>query len=847
MNGIPKSQSARGLLTRNIRYLMLGLIVVLLIVIFSLIMPSFLRLDNIMNIIRQTSVLAIIAIGMTFIILTGGIDLSVGSNIAFSGAIAGIVLVNTGSIPLSLLAAILAAMAIGFLNGTMIGHSFISPFMATLATLTLARGLALSATGAKSIRMDSPQLIWLGQASWGPIPVVVFLVLVLYLLFHKILRDTVWGKNVYAVGGNITAARAAGVKTSHIVMSTYLICGLTVGIGTIITIGRLSSAQPWAGLGLEFEVITAVVLGGTSLKGGEGNLKGTILGTILVGVLANGLGLMDISPFTLYLVKGGMILAAVIIDQLGQQYPKTARTRKAETAKEQLGKGAAAEEAALSGQTFKSLQMQGISKSFPGVQALSGVDFSISSGQVHAIVGENGAGKSTLMKILAGAYSMDSGRILINGTEVLIDSPHKSQQLGISVIYQEFSLISQLSVGQNIFLGKEIAGQLRMFVSWGRMYRQAKELLDRFNLNIEVRKPIKELTVGEQQMVEIAKALNSKARVIVMDEPTSALTEDEKAKLFSIIRRLKQEGVGIVYISHRMPEIFEIADFVTVLRDSKLVGTSAVSEVSEKELVKMMVGRELGDIFSRKRAPIGKKILEVKDLSRAGVFEHISFDVREGEVVGLSGLMGAGRTEIARCIFGLDKYDSGEILLENKKLQIQHPSDAIREGIIYVTEDRRREGIIPMVSVKENLALPSYPWINALGLINKKKETEISDKYISSLRIKTPSDKQLAINLSGGNQQKVSLGKWLARNPRLLILDEPTRGIDVGAKSEIHSLIEQLAFSKIAILLISSELPEVLGVCDRIIVLHEGNITGQYTGAEATQEKIMLSATAVTA
>jgi ribose transport system ATP-binding protein len=842
MKGILNGRAAKAAFTRNIRYLMLALIIVLLIVVFSLIMPNFLRLDNIMNIIRQTSVLAIIAIGMTFIILTGGIDLSVGSNIAFAGAIAAIVLVNTGSIPLSLLSAILGAAAIGALNGVMIGYSSISAFMATLATMTLARGLALSLTGAKSIRMDNPQLIWLGQTSWGPIPVVVFLVLILYLLFHKILRDTVWGKYVYAVGGNLTAARATGVRTGGIVMSTYVICGLTVGIGTIITIGRLSSAQPWAGLGLEFEVITAVVLGGTSLKGGEGNLKGTILGTILVGVLANGLGLMDISPFTLYLVKGGMILAAVIIDQVGQLYPKTAR--RGETAKGERGK-AVVEEAGLSAQAFKSLEMQRISKAFPGVQALSEVDFSISSGEVHAIVGENGAGKSTLMKILAGAYSKDAGRILINGAEVNIDSPHKSQTLGISVIYQEFSLISQLNVGQNIYLGKEIPGRLKMFVSWGKMYRQARELLNRFNLNIEVRKPIKELTVGEQQMVEIAKALNSKAKIIVMDEPTSALTEDEKGTLFSIIKRLKQEGVGVVYISHRMPEIFEIADSVTVLRDGRLVGTSAVSKVTEKELIRMMVGRELGDIFSRKRAAVGRKILEVKDLTRAGVFEHISFEVREGEVVGLSGLMGAGRTEIARCIFGLDRYDSGEVFLEDKKLRIQHPIDAIREGIIYVTEDRRREGIIPMISVKENLALPSYPWINVLGLINKKKELEISDKYIGFLRIKTPSDKQYAINLSGGNQQKVSLGKWLARNPKLLILDEPTRGIDVGAKSEIHSLIEQLAFNKIAILLISSELPEVLGVCDRIIVLHEGRITGHFTGQEATQEKIMLSATAV--
>ncbi len=844
MMAIPSSKSLKTLITRNLRYLMLALIILLLILVFSLITPSFLQFANIMNIIRQTSVLAIIAIGMTFIILTGGIDLSVGSNIAFSGAILALVLVGTGSVALSLLAAIAAGVAIGLLNGTMIGHTSISAFMTTLATMTLARGLALSMTGAKSIRVDTPLIIWLGQASWGPIPFVVFLVLLLYLLFHKLLRDSVWGKYVYAVGGNITAARATGIRTGTIMMSAYVICGLTVGIGSVITIGRLSSAQPWAGLGLEFEVITAVVLGGTSLKGGEGNLKGTILGTILVGVLANGLGLMDISPFSLYLVKGGMILMAVIIDQLGQFYPRAGRS--AADARGRDAKATPAQEESRAGCRFESLQMQGISKAFPGVQALSGVDFAIKSGEVHAIVGENGAGKSTLMKILAGAYGMDGGRILINGQEVDIDSPHKSQQLGISVIYQEFSLISQLNVGQNIYLGKEIPSRLRLSVSWREMYRRAKELLDRFNLNIEVRKPVKDLTVGEQQMVEIAKALNSHAKVIVMDEPTSALTEDEKGTLFSIIRRLKEEGVGVVYISHRMPEIFEIADTVSVLRDGRLAGTSSISQISEKELIRMMVGRELGDIFSRKRAPVGRQILEVRDLSRQGVFEHISFEVREGEVVGLSGLMGAGRTEIARCIFGLDRHDSGGLYLEGRRLSIHHPSQAIREGIIYVTEDRRREGIIPLVSVRENLALPSYPWINLLGLINKKKEAGIAEKYITSLRIKTPSEKQSVINLSGGNQQKVSLGKWLARDPKLLILDEPTRGIDVGAKAEIHALIEQLAFNKIAILIISSELPEVMGVCDRIIVLHEGKITGHFTGKEATQEKIMLSATAVT-
>ncbi|HHY46420.1 MAG TPA: ATP-binding cassette domain-containing protein [Firmicutes bacterium] len=836
----------RQFISTNFRLLALLGIILALIVLFTFIAPNFLSFKNAMNIVGQIATLAFVAIGMTFVILTGGIDLSVGSSLALAGVAAALAVPVGGSL-LGFLAAIGTSCLVGLINGLMIGKARVSPFMATLAMMALARGLTIAITDGKAITVIDPVFNWLAQGMVGPMPVVLFTLIPVYLLWHMVLTRHVLGRYTYAVGGNELASRASGLSTGRVIATVYTMAGFFVGIGSIVTVGRLTSAQPLAGLGLEFEVITAVVLGGTSLAGGEGDILGTILGVCIVGILTNGLGLIDIVPFWQYVVKGIMILAAVLIDQFSRSLEARSRSPREARVRSQVLSPAAPAPRAVGGASnaggARTLVMEGISKAFPGVQALNNVNFDVHGGEVHAMVGENGAGKSTLIKILGGVYQKDSGRILIDGNEVDISNPHSAQNHGISIIHQEFSLVSGLDVGKNIFLGKEPRIPILPLVNWRKVYAETKNLFERLGVNIDPKASVASLTVGQQQMVEIAKALNSNAWVIVMDEPTSALTDSEKATLFGIIRQLREKGVGIVYITHRMAEIFEIADRVTVLRDGQYVGTRAVSETNESEIIQMMVGRELGDIFKREPAPVAEEVLRVEHLTRYGAFRDISFSVRRGEVLGLAGLMGAGRTEVVRCIFGLDRPDEGRILINGREVHITSPREAIAAGIGLVPEDRRREGFVPLMSVQQNLALPSLPEMNRAGWVDRQKEESLAVRYISGLNIKTPHTRQRVMNLSGGNQQKVVLGKWLARNPRLLILDEPTRGIDVGAKAEIHALIERLAKQGLAILLISSELPEIMGVCDRIIVLHEGEVTGEFTRDEATQEKIMRAAT----
>jgi len=492
------------------------------------------------------------------------------------------------------------------------------------------------------------------------------------------------------------------------------------------------------------------------------------------------------------------------------------------------------------------LSLKNISKSFPGVKALDNVSIDIKRGTVHALCGENGAGKSTLMKILSGIYTKDKGEILINETPVTISSPIDAEKLGISIIYQELANIPELSVYNNVNLGKEITRRGGIFLNIRKMILKTKDLLQKFDLHINVNQKIDKLTVGQQQMIEIAKAYGSHTWIMIMDEPTSAISESDKDKLFTMIRELKEKNVAIVYISHRMNEIFEIADEITVLRDGQHVITGPIQEFDENKVIMAMVGRNIGDVFNRKRSEIGAPVMEVRNLYKRNVFEPISFAVRRGEVLGFSGLVGAGRTEIMRCIFGLDKADGGEIYLNGEKLNIKSPTDAIREGILLVSEDRRREGIIPNMVIRENITLASLPFINKLGWINKVKDISISEEYIKKLNIRTPSREHLISNLSGGNQQKVCLAKWLNLDPKVIIMDEPTRGIDVGAKAEIHKLIEMLTMQGIAIIMISSEMPEIIGVSDRIIVLYEGKMTGEFNSDELlTQEILMKSAAGI--
>lgn len=486
------------------------------------------------------------------------------------------------------------------------------------------------------------------------------------------------------------------------------------------------------------------------------------------------------------------------------------------------------------------LKMRGITKRFPGVVALDGVNFELERGEVHVLLGENGAGKSTLIKMLSGAYRPDEGEILLDGERVSISSATEAQRLGISTIYQEFNLVPELTVAENVFLGRQ--PRRLGFVDRGRMRDDTRDLLGRIKVRIDAGEKVSNLGVARRQMVEIAKALSLDAKILVMDEPTASLSGQETERLFEIVEGLKEEGVGIVFISHHLDEVTEIGDRVTVLRDGKYVGRVPAS-TDHTELVRMMVGRSIEDQYPRLKGEIGEVLLEVKDLAREGVLEDVSFSLRAGEVVGLAGVVGAGRTELARAVFGVDPADSGEVRVGGRTLRPGEPREAKQRGIGFITEDRKGEGIVPVLSVAENLGLAALGRYTRLGFVDRRRQRERAREMIEDLNVRTPGPEQEVRYLSGGNQQKVVIGKWLLADSRVLIMDEPTRGVDVGAKVEIYGLMNDLTEGGAGILMISSDLPEVLGMSDRILVMSEGRITGELTKEEATQESVMSLAT----
>lgn len=492
------------------------------------------------------------------------------------------------------------------------------------------------------------------------------------------------------------------------------------------------------------------------------------------------------------------------------------------------------------------LRMKSISKSFPGVRALDDVSFEVRRGEVHAILGENGAGKSTLVKILSGAYRRDSGEIELDGHPVEIHNPSHAQSLGIAMIYQEFNLAPHLSVEANIFIGREPRRGPFAIIDQRAIHRQSQKLIKQLGVELDVTHRINTLNVCQQQITEIAKALSMKSHVVIMDEPTSALSESEILTLFSVIRRLKQEGLGIIYISHNLGEVFEIADRITVLRDGKKIDTQNAREVTPEEEVQKMVGRDIADMYAKREVPVGEVVLRVNGLSSGNMLRQISFELRSGEVVGIAGLLGSGRTELIRAIFGADRTERGTVEVVGYKHKINRIGDAIRGGIGLVPEDRKEQGLFLGMPLGPNISAASIRDVSYHGILDRKKERALAAKYVEELDIKIAGLEQLVLNLSGGNQQKTVLAKWLARSPQILLLDDPTRGIDVGAKQAIYRLIGELAATGVGIIFVSSELPEILGISDRILVMGSGQIKGEFSRAEATQEKIMSLATTST-
>jgi D-xylose transport system ATP-binding protein len=497
------------------------------------------------------------------------------------------------------------------------------------------------------------------------------------------------------------------------------------------------------------------------------------------------------------------------------------------------------------------LEMRDITKTFPGVRALDGVTFDLYGGEIHALVGENGAGKSTLMKVLSGVYPYPDygGDILIGGQVQRFSNIRQAEEAGIAIVYQELSLVKDMTVGENIFLGREP----RRFgvVRWEELYRQAQRLLDDLRLSIDPLTPVRNLGIGQQQLVEIAKALSQNARILVLDEPTAALTETEVETLVRILTSLRERGVGMVYISHKLEEVFRLSDRITVLRDGRTVGTQPTAELDQQRVIALMVGREVGDIFPKATHEPGEAVLEarqmtVEDPNVPGklLVDRVSFAVRRGEVLGIAGLMGAGRSDLLMAIFGAHAgRTTGDVLVEGQRVRIAGPAEAIRYGIGFVTEDRKRFGLVLDQTILNNMTLASLPRVSGRFVTDADAEAAACERMSSDLRVKARNIYTIAGTLSGGNQQKVVLGKWLLTRPRVLFLDEPTRGIDVGAKQEIYAQINRLASEGLAIVLVSSELPEVLGLSDRILVLHEGRVTGEFTRSQATPESVMACAT----
>jgi rhamnose transport system ATP-binding protein len=488
------------------------------------------------------------------------------------------------------------------------------------------------------------------------------------------------------------------------------------------------------------------------------------------------------------------------------------------------------------------IKMKGIKKYFYGVKALDGVDFQVRTGEVHALIGENGAGKSTLVKILTGVYQPTDGTIILNDKPTQFPSPQVSQKAGISAIHQEATMFPDLSVMENIFMGHHIRNKSNSLLSWREMKDKTRILLNKLELDIRPDTKVRNLSIAQRHMVEIAKALSLDAKIVIMDEPTSALTLKEVAYLYKIIKKLKSEGKAIIFISHKFEEVFEIADYFTVLRDGKYIGEGAIADITVDKIVQMVIGRSLEQMYPKLEAEKGNIILKVENLSKVGVFKNISFDLHKGEILGFFGLVGAGRSEVMQTIFGINIKTSGDVFIDGKKVNITNPSDAMNHGLAYLPEDRQIQGAILAMNIRENITLPIIDKTSRHIFLDRNREFEITDEYGKNIEIKASSWEQLVEDLSGGNQQKVVFAKWIATKPQILIMDEPTKGIDVATKATVHNFISELAKKGIAIILVSSELPEILGMSNHVIVMHEGVITAKFTREEANSKKIIKAA-----
>jgi len=804
---------------------------------FGFMLDHFLAWGNFINMGHQMAITALIAFAMTAVILTKGIDLSVGSALALSGIVGAQAYESGVPSILALLIVVLTGAAVGALNGVLVTTFKISPFIATFGTMAMCKGAALSLSDSKSIQVTDPVMTWLGSKSFGLIPVSIFIVFLLLAIWWLTLNRTVLGRYIYATGGNDETTRASAISSRKIQFLAYLLSGASAGLAAILLIGRVQSAQPLAGNNLQFDVITAVVIGGTLLSGGVGSVMGTFLGAILVTIIRTGLSFYGASQEIIYMVTGGMILLSVILYQpdilksLKVSFRKSAGVSPPDSRTVHTG-GAATTDS----RGRHTLRLNGIGKLYSGVRALQNVSFHISSGEVVALVGENGAGKSTLVKIMTGVITPEEGKLELDGKEIQLRSPKAAREAGIGVIHQHYSLIPELSVYENLFIGREetTGGVLNK----SEMKRVARELLDEFEIPLQAESKISALTVGQMQLIEVLKATLGNPWLIIMDEPTSSLSKSESEKLYELIGKLTAKGVAIFFISHKMEELYKLCSRAIVMRDGQHVGDASLPETGEQEIIAMMVGRNIDSIFPYQEAIPKQVAIELEGIGDGERLKDATLRVREGEIVVLAGLMGAGRSEVLNALFGITKLRQGSIRVFGQKIGRPTPKKMAALGLAYVPEDRHKSGFVPMFSVRYNMSLAWLRLQHRFGFVPLKEEKRLTDDLIRKLNVRPADPNKHTINLSGGNQQKVVLGKWLAVNPKILLLDDPTRGVDVGAKSEIHQLIAGLKAQGVAILIVSSELPEALGVADRIVVMHEGRSVAELAHG-ATEKEVM--------
>jgi ABC-type sugar transport system ATPase subunit/ribose/xylose/arabinose/galactoside ABC-type transport system permease subunit len=835
-----------------------GLAVVLaaLIAVFALRAPGFATWFNLNDTLRDLSILGILAIGETFVLIGGGIDLSVGSVLLIAGIVVDDLIRIEG---LDMAIAVPIALAVGCVagavNGLLITRLRISAFIVTLAMLYVIRGIGLSlySHDVKDLSgavIDDDRFLILGQGDVFGVPVSFVIFAVLLVAGTLVLRRTRFGLHLYAVGGSELAARLTRINVRRVQLSTYVIAGFCSAFAGVTLASRLQTGAPEAGFGEEFDVIAAVIIGGASLFGGRGTLVGTLLGAAFITVLAKGQTLIGIPSNYQSFTRGIVILIAVGLDVLGQvgsrsiRSPRWARIIDPALPAAAGAIGGAKPTSVAQPSDAPVLQAIGLKKMFVEIHAVDGVDFDVRPGEVHAIVGENGAGKSTLIKMLSGVLTPDSGEIRIDGHAATLPSVAAAQDRGIAVIYQERAVVPELTVAQNIMLGHEPTRGPLCLIDRRALHRKAERIWALLGGPAAAEAPVRELGPSIQQVVDVARALAFDARVVIMDEPTAALTQQETHRLFEIIRGLKQRGAAIIYISHDLEEIFAIGDRVTVLRDGKLVRTLPVSEVTRPHLVRMMIGRDIDERVRPPAASEAREVLSVSGLCRGAELSGASLIVRAGEIVGIAGLVGSGRTELLRAIFGADRIDDGEMTLDGRPYLPRSPIDAVKSGVGFVPEDRKQEGLVAGFTVSQNLSLPNYDIVSAARIwLDSAREGRLATRMVSELRIEPPLPHWPTNHLSGGNQQKVVLAKWLAKQPKLLLIDEPTHGVDVGAREEIYRVIDDLAKAGTAVIVVSSYLPEVLRISHRILVMRDGRIVLEVERANASEEILLDAAT----